>query len=126
MQGFRTIASFVRLLVALFLLAQFSGVVSAPLAGARGAASAVVSHVAHQDAHDRDSGRCAHHRGDVNGSRADYCCALHAFFAGVLPSTVTAEVVVIAGQRLAVEVADIGLGVDPGRLDRPPRPLSFS
>ncbi len=112
MQWFRTITRFVRVLVVLFLVAQFAGVVSSPLASAQAVPNAVASHAHHQHAHDQ--GR---------EDRADHCCALHAFFVGVLLPVIAVDTVGVVGQRLAADLADIGFGVASGRLDRPPRPL---
>lgn len=119
MQWFRTITRFVRVLVALFLVAQFAGVVSSPLADASATPNAAAAHVYHhQHAHDqsrRGGGRSEHH--------ADHCCALHAFFVGVLPPVIAVETVSVSSRRLAADLADASHGVVPGLLDRPPRPL---
>ena len=121
MPWLRSTPCFVRVLVALFLVAQFAGVVSSPLASAHAAANTTASHVDHQHSHGQGREGSRHHHGDQSRDRADLCCALHAFFAGVLPSAVeTADVV---GERIAVILTDVGAGVDPGRLDRPPRPM---
>jgi len=133
MQWFRTKARAIRLLVALFLLAQFAGVVSSPLAQAHAAAGPAVAHASHHQAGDRhvgghhaDSHRhdgCAHHPDAGRCDHADYCCALHAFFAGILPPAATIDNAGIAGERLRPAVSRVALGVEGGRLDRPPRPL---
>jgi hypothetical protein len=131
MHWFRTIPRLVRALVALFVLAQFAGVVSSPLAQARTASDAAISHVSHHHA----DGRHAAHRADGhrhNGylhpsacpDHADYCCALHAFFAGILPPAAAVDNVVLASERLRPAATDVALGLHPGRLDRPPRPRS--
>jgi hypothetical protein len=134
MQWFRTIPRFVRALVALFVLAQFAGVVSSPLAQARTASGAAVLHVSHPDAdghhaaaHRADGHRhngCLHPDGGSCPDHADYCCALHAFFARILPPAVAIDNVVLASERLRPAVTDVALGLDLGRLDRPPRPRS--
>jgi hypothetical protein len=133
MQWFRTKARAIRLLVALFLVAQFAGVVSSPLAQAHAAAGAVAAHASHHQAHTHqgngqhanghrhdgcaqsDAGTCDH---------ADYCCALHAFFAGILPPAAVIDNSVAAGEALRPGVSDVALGLHPARLDRPPRPRS--
>lgn len=123
----RTITHFVRVLIAAFLITQFAGAVSSPLASADAFAHAAASHVHHHQQHkDSLDGRgTADHGGDQSGDQVDRCCALHAFFAGVVPSTIAVEVVAAAGQRLAIRGVDGVAGVDPGRLDRPPRPSSL-
>ena len=134
MQWFRTIPRFVRALVALFVLAQVAGVVSSPLAQAHTASGAPISHVSHHHAdghraapHRADGHRhngCLHSDGSACPDHADYCCALHAFFAGILPPAAAIDNVVPASERLRPAVTDVALGLDPGRLDRPPRPRS--
>jgi hypothetical protein len=134
MQWFRTIPRFVRALVALFVLAQFAGVISSPLAQARTASGASISHASHHHAdghhaaaHSADGHRhngCLHPDGSTCPDHADYCCALHAFFAGILPPAAAIANVGLASERLRPAVTDVALGLDPGRLDRPPRPRS--
>ncbi len=119
MQWLRTITRFVRVLVALFVVAQFAGVVASPLASAHG--TPLVFHVHH--AHDHGDKGTFHHHGDQSKNGADHCCALHAFFAGVLPPPIVVETMEVVSQRLTSEMTDLGPGVDPGQLDRPPRPL---
>jgi hypothetical protein len=123
MQRLRTIKRTVRLLVALFLAAQFSGVVPAPLAGAQPSPIVVALHSVHH-AHASNDGGCAHQRGDLSKDHADYCCALHAFFAGILQPAVTVDPGNAVGERLFPRVADLGVGANPPLLDRPPRPLA--
>jgi hypothetical protein len=133
MQWFRTKTHAIRLLVALFLVAQFAGVVSSPLANAHAAAGAAIAHATHHQAdnHQDGSHRADGHRHDGCAhpdagacDHADYCCALHAFFAGILPPTTAIDNAGIAGETLRPAVTDVALGLHPGRLDRPPRPLS--
>lgn len=119
MNWFRTIPGFVRLLVALFLVAQFAGVVSSPRANAQPIPNA--SQTDHHHAHHHGDQGTPHHHGD--GNPADACCALHAYFAGVLPPVIAIETMAVVGERLAVGADDQRLGVPAGRLDRPPRPL---
>ena len=123
MNWFRTIPAFVRLLAALFLVAQFAGVVSSPRAGAQPIPNAATSHSHHQHGHDQADEGKVHHHGDHSGNLADTCCALHAYFAGVLPPAILIETGSAIGESLAVGPDDGGHGVPPGRLDRPPRPL---
>lgn len=128
MSWFRTIHRFIRLLVAIFLAAQFAGVVSSPRADARTVADTALSQANHLgDHHDHADGGTHRHgggkHGDGGGNPADTCCALHAYFAGVLPQAVTMETVSQVGTRLAANLDDREIGVSPGRLDRPPRPL---
>jgi hypothetical protein len=128
MQRLRTKTLAVRLLVALFLAAQFAGVIALPPAHAH---VAVAAHAAHH--HDgvhagqhtvgghRNDG-CAHP--DACPDRADYCCALHAFFVGILPPSAGMTNPVPTGEALRSAVTRAALGYQPGLLDRPPRPLS--
>jgi hypothetical protein len=122
MNWFRTIRGFVRLLVALFLVAQFAGVVSSPRANAQPIQDALASHTHHQHVHEHgDDGKPHHH--DQGGNLADTCCALHAYFAGVLPAVTVIETRNVIGEALAARPDDQVLSVSPARLDRPPRPL---
>lgn len=120
MRWFRTITCFVRVLVALFVLAQFAGVVSSPLADTLSIPAAAASHVHHHHhANNQDRGG-----GDPGENHGDHCCALHAFFVGVLPPAVAVETVSVISQRLTADLADASYGVVPGLLDRPPRPFA--
>jgi hypothetical protein len=118
----RTIPGFVRLLVGLFLVAQFAGLVSSPRASAL---PTVTAHALQsQDHHAKDLGDQGKHRDDHDHANpADACCALHAYFAGVLPQVVAIETLGLTGQSLSVGPDDLVLGIPSGRLDRPPRPL---
>jgi hypothetical protein len=126
MNRLRTVPVFVRLLVGLFLAAQLAGVVSSPRASAHPAmpdAGIAPSHHDHAHHHDDGSGSGpAPHQHD-GGNLADTCCALHAYFAGVLPPAVAVKTASIVGERLAARPDDQAPGLPPGRLDRPPRPL---
>ena len=104
-----------------FLLAQFAGAVSSPLAGALASERSAASHVHHH--HASAGGGMVHEHGGPPQNHADYCCALHAFFAGVLPSVVAVASTTLAGQRIAASFPQATIGLSPGRLDRPPKPL---
>jgi DUF2946 family protein len=129
MNRLRTIPGFVRLLAGLFLMAQLAGVVSSPRASAQPAmADAGVIHDMthdhaghHQAGAGADQPAPAHHHHD--GNLADTCCALHAYFAGVMPPPVAVKTANVVGERLAARRDFQSSGVAPGRLDRPPRPL---
>jgi hypothetical protein len=121
MQRLRTIASFVRVLVGLFLVAQFSGVVSSPLAGTPAFTMAIESHQHHQHTHGQIDTTPVTHHGDQDG---DNCCALHAFLAGILPRAIKVETLNAPRQQIVAALSDLGLGVGLGRLDRPPRPFA--
>jgi hypothetical protein len=124
MQRLRTITGFVRVLIALFLVAQFAGVVSSPLASADAFDSAVASHAhLHHMHHHAGAGRTDRHD-DQDRAHPDNCCALHAFFAGVLPAAIVVEIVNVIGRPMAVRLDGLGFGVAPDRLDRPPRPFA--
>lgn len=128
MNWFRTLPRLVRLLVGVLVLAQFSGVVSSPRLHADPIASAVFSH--NGQAVGLEPPPAAHHHngGDHGASHrdssnpADTCCALHAYFAGVIPKLMAIETIMFIGERLAVNADDQQIGVPPGRLERPPRP----
>jgi hypothetical protein len=121
MQWLRTMTRFVRVLVAMFMAAQLAGVVSSPLANARGIAA---THAHHQHAHqtaDHGAPALPHQHGDQSGDRGDQCCALHAFFAGVLPPIVAVATESVVGTRISAAPTEGTLGIAPDRLDRPPR-----
>jgi hypothetical protein len=122
MNWFRTIRGFVRLLIALFVVAQFAGVVSSPLANAQPIANAAVAHDHHQHGHTHADRGNVPHQADHSGNLADTCCALHAYFAGVIPPAILIQTVSVIGESLAIGPDDQRRGVPPGRLDRPPRP----
>jgi len=123
MPWLRAIKGFVRVLVALFVIAQFAGVVASPLASAEAFAKAAVAgaHDYHSHLHDHDSNAVHHH----SDGHVDRCCALHAFFAGILPPAIELPATVVPRQRLVVTLPDIADGAAIGRLDRPPRPLAL-
>lgn len=123
MWRFRTIPHAIRVLVALFLIGQFAGIVPSPLASTEAFASAVASHLDYHHAQLHNFQGSTAHRADHNADRPDRCCALHAFFAGVLPSPATVEIKALSGQRIVGDLADIGGGLIQGGLDRPPRSL---
>ena len=121
MRWFRTTKRSIRALVIAFVLAQFAGVVSSPLADALGSERSAASHVHH---HHASAGGMVHEHGGVQDqNRADYCCALHAFFAGVLPSVAAVSSTTLMGERVGPNLAQAAIGLTPGRLDRPPKPL---
>jgi hypothetical protein len=110
-------------LVALFAMAQLSGVVSSPLASAANLAHAAM-HAHHQQMHHQgDGGTLDHHA--HRSDRPDHCCALHTYFPGVLPVIAVVESAHIVAQRLAPKLTDGGCGIEPARLDRPPRPFAL-
>src|SRR5262245_5474891 len=124
MQWFRTKARAVRLLVVLFLVAQFAGVVASPLERAHAAAGTAIAHASHHQANGHDAG--GHHAGSHRHDgcahpeagacdHADYCCALHAFFADILPPAAAIDHAAIAGETLRPAVTDAALGLHPGR-----------
>jgi hypothetical protein len=121
---------FTRLLVGLFLVAQFAGVVSAPRANAlpmtaaasQAGASQMDGFTVHHHEHNNGQGRL-HDRHDHGSSPADTCCALHACFAGVLPLVIAIATETVIGEPLSVRPDDLAPGAHGGRLDRPPRPL---
>jgi hypothetical protein len=131
MRRLRTVRRSVWILVGLFLVAQFAGVVSSPLAHAHAAFRAAGEHAAHH--HDHADGRhaaghrhdgCAYPGAAACDDQGDQCCALHAFFAGILPPVTEVENAGIGGETFRPDVTDVAQGVEVGRLDRPPRPLS--
>lgn len=125
MHWFRTIGAFIRVLIGLFMIAQLAGVVSSPLASPRVAAATVTPLVHHHDhhAHPESSRGPAGEHGHHPQGHADDCCALHAFFAGVLPSVATVEDLTLTGERMTGHLPEGSAGITPGGLDRPPKPL---
>ena len=120
MQWFRTLSGFVRLLVPLFLLAQLAGVVAAPeVAHGHSAIAAAHEHSTSDAAHPG----LLHQHGDHNTDPADHCCALHAFFAGVIPPAIAVEKVDVTARLLNSALSDVVTGIASGRLDRPPKRL---
>jgi hypothetical protein len=121
MNWFRTIRRFAWLLVAVFTVAQFAGVVSFPRANAEAAALASLSP---EHAHHPSMGQThEHHHRDHGGNLGDACCALHAYFVGVISPVIGICTDSLAGETLVASVVDQEPGLPPGRLDRPPRPL---
>lgn len=121
MRWFRTTKRSIHALVIAFLLAQFAGVVSSPLAGASELERSAASHVHHH--HAGADGTVHDHGGPHHQNHADYCCALHAFFAGVLPAVAAVESMTLTGERVSAILTQTTVGLAPGRLDRPPKPL---
>ena len=119
MQQLRTIRGFVRALVGLFLLAQLAGVV--PFESAAADASVAPSH-----RHLHHASHQAHTTAPLGHSHpsghADDCCALHAFFAGVLPSIAAVEHAKLTGVRIGPDLAQGSIRSATSRLDRPPKP----
>jgi len=114
---------FVRVLVALFMVGQFAGAVPSPLASSHAFAVALALHD-HNHRMPRQSGAVdTGHHCNQDRDQADHCCALHAFFAGVLPAIVAVETIDILTQRVAPDLEDLSFGVASDRLDRPPRPV---
>ena len=122
MNRFRMIPGFVHVLVALFVVAQLSGVVSSPRSSARGVASAAITH----DHHGHADHGAGHHHSDQKtpaGDPADACCGLHAYFVGVIPPVIAVKTASAIGELLALGPNDRAASLPPDRLDRPPRPL---
>jgi hypothetical protein len=124
----RTMRGIIRALAMCFVIAQFAGVVASPLAHAHSAPAMAAAHADHQRTDHRhasghDHQGCPHQSPGQCGDQAGYCCALHAFFAGVLPPVLDIDAVTFVGQRLAPQPTAVFAGLGPGRLDRPPRPL---
>jgi hypothetical protein len=124
----RTMPWFIRVLVGLFLAAQFSGVVSSPRASALPVALAAADAAGLHD-HGQRAQACAHHSKPQDhhqqhhrgGGLADMCCDLHACCAGALPSLPAVGRDCADGEPMAVSADDLTLGPVGGRLDRPPR-----
>lgn len=123
MHRLRALPGFIRLLVGLFLVAQLAGVVSSPRASALPLAGNVDSRLHHHHAHEHGNQTAPHTHHDRAAALMDTCCALHAYFAGVLPPTVSFAIASARGDALSIGADDLILGLPPGRLDRPPRPL---
>src|SRR5262249_38376833 len=98
-----------------------AGIVSSPLASAKVFAE-TAAHAYSQHAH------LHHHSGedkqdDAADIHVDGCCALHAFFAGVLPSVTAVECTGVVGQRLIPLLTQRTESITVGRIDRPPKPV---
>jgi len=128
--------SFVRVLAALFMVAQFSGVVSSPGANAEPIGNPVAAHahyhhghdhadatISHHQDHDHLGGAALHRHGDGAAHLADACCALHAYFVGMMPPVIAIATVSVVGEPLGLAPDNRAPGVPTDRLDRPPRPL---
>jgi hypothetical protein len=124
MQRLRTIGCFVRVLAALFVVAQFAGVVPSPVTTAQAGSSIAAAPVHHHHHHaDQGAGTNSHsHESKNTKHQVDPCCGLHAFFTGVLPGAVVVDPVDVSDQRPSVRLDDVVVGIDPHRIDRPPRP----
>ena len=122
MNWLRTIRGFVRVLLVAFVVAQFAGVNSLPLASAETGSSAVAWHVHHQHLQGAEHGVAGHHHGDHKAPFTEHCCALHAFFVGIVCLAVDIESLAVSSTRLT-PAADISRPIQTAaRLDRPPRP----
>ena len=124
MQWLRTIRRFVRVLAALFVVAQFAGVVPSPLSSVQASGGVAAAHVDHH--HHTDGPGAISHSDDSKNAKhhTDPCCGLHAFFTGVLPAVVVVDPVELPHQQVSIGLADVVVGIDPGRIDRPPRPFA--
>ena len=122
MQQFRTTKRFVRVLIAAFPLAQFAGIVSSPLASAKVFVE-TAAHAYSQHAHLHHHSNKDKQVDDAADNHVDGCCALHAFFAGVLPSVMAVECIGIIGQRVVPRLTQRTEGITLGRIDRPPKPV---
>jgi hypothetical protein len=132
MKLLRTIPWFTRLLVGLFLVAQFAGMASPPPAKAlplTGVAAIQTSplhvdgssgHGHHAQGHGDHGMPCGHP--DHDGNPVDACCALHACCAGLLPPVVAIATETVLGELLSAGPDAAAAGTSSGRLDRPPRP----
>lgn len=121
MAWFRTKQRLCLWLVGLFLVAQFSGVVSRDV-HARPSAIATITHTVDQHIHmHAGHGQSHKHDNDKPSSNlADQCCALH-LLVGVVPFVVTAvSIEPLVEPLLDVSMSNAG-GIAPHRLDRPPR-----
>lgn len=122
MAWFRTKQRLAPWLIGLFLVAQISGVVPR-LIYAQPSVIATTTQAPHQHAHMHADQATPHeHHDEQAPSLADQCCALH-LLTGVVPFVVTS----ISIEPLAVPLLEVSkpnaAGVDPHRLDRPPRSL---
>jgi hypothetical protein len=122
MERLRRIPGFaIRLLIGAFLVAQLAGVVSARPAQARATPNPLNSQFHHSHAHCPGTEGQEHHDAETD-KLGGACCALHAFFAGVLPPVAIVDAPRHEGRLLEPGPARPGAGVPPAPLDRPPRP----
>lgn len=122
MHLFRNLRPLTRALIGLFMFAQLAGVVVSPVA-AHIPMQGFASEAHHQHDHHVHSSSgipCDHGQPKSHG---DDCCALHAFFAGVLPSLAVVEAAMMGGEALAARRPEGNAQLVLARLDRPPKPL---
>lgn len=125
MNWLRKIHGFVRILVAAFVVAQFAGVNSSPLANAEAGRGAVAWHVPHQHLQGAGQGLSNLHHGDRDKAPfTEHCCALHAFCVGIPCPAVGVKALARAGTRIALASDPTHRPLTIGRLDRPPRRLA--
>jgi hypothetical protein len=122
MERLRRIPGFaIRLLIGAFLVAQLAGVVSERPAQARAIPNPLTSQFHHSHTHYPGTEEHEHHGAETD-KFGGACCALHAFFAGVLPPVAIVDAPWHEGRLLEPGPARPGAGVPPVPLDRPPRP----
>jgi hypothetical protein len=120
MERFRTIPGIlVRLLIAAFVIAQLAGVVSAR--PAQPGSDVAASHIHHHGAPHSEMDAHHHHGGAIDDF-GGACCALHAFFSGVLPTVIAIDAAGASGRALTLVPDATRNGVFSSRLERPPRP----
>jgi hypothetical protein len=109
------------------MVAQFAGVVPFREAFPSAPAGHTHEHAVHLDdthTHKHASSGAAHHHHD-GGANApgDQCCALHSFFAAIVPVVLTPTFAGVLGPPLEARQPENMAGIGPGRIDRPPRTL---
>ena len=107
---------FVRMLVAIFLVAQFAGGFSPPIGRADPVPSVLAQHVPSVGV-----GAADHPHGCPKASLADRCCALHGAFVGIVCSTVAVERPSLISTLLAPDAQLWRRAYTAVRLDRPPK-----
>lgn len=112
-------------LVAMFLIAQFAGVVPRTAVAQPGAAAGASSLSSHQHARNHvDHEKACHQKADdQHGNIADQCCALH-LLAGVVPPVMVAIPADLASSALALTLTESDAGLAAAPPYRPPRSLA--
>lgn len=121
-------------LVAMFVFAQFAGVVPRSAVAEPSAAVAASAHSSarahecalhHSAAGLAEQDTSSHGRSaDQHGIMSDQCCALH-LLAGVVPLVTTATPADLATSALVSSPTDTGAGLGAPPLYRPPRSLAL-
>lgn len=123
MNWLRRMRSFVRILLAVLLAAQFAGVLASPLAAASLAlnSSHQMAHGHHQHVHETTG--FPNKNRDHKAAFSEHCCALHAIFVGIIAQAAVPETGIASFTRIMIRTDGALHASAARRLDRPPRSL---